>query len=355
MSTLSNIAIGGVVCVALGFFASGLALAQDPQQQQTQNPGWRRANDPPPGQANGPSNPDPSGNGNGIQNDGPPPPPDNNADNQQNYTVPPQLTIQPGTFVTVRVNQPLSSDHNRAGDAFTATLERPIVVNGIVVAQPGQTVAGRVEEAQKAGRVEGVSRLAIQLTDLTLVDGQQMPIRSQLLNGSGSTSKGRDAGAIAGTTGLGAAAGAIGGGGLGAGIGAAAGAVVGTVGVLLTRGHATVIYPESLLTFRIQAPVTISTASAPEAFRYVEPDQYGQRYQAQGPPPPQRNYGCGPYGCPPPPSYYGYGYAYGAPYFYGPGFYGPGFYSPNVGFFFGPRFGYRGGFRGRGFRGGYRR
>lgn len=355
MSTLSNIAIRGAVCVALGFFVSGLALAQDPQQQPTQNPGWRRASDPPPGQANGPSDPDPSGNRNGVQNDGLGPPPDN-AGNQQNYAVPPQLTIRPGTFVTVRVNQPLSSDHNQAGDAFTATLERPIVVDGIVVAQPGQTVAGRVEEAQKAGRVEGVSRLSIQLTDLTLVDGQQMPIRSQLLNGTGSTSKGRDAGAIAGTTGLGAAAGAIGGGGLGAGIGAAAGAVVGTVGVLLTRGHATVIYPEALLTFRIQAPVTISTASAPEAFRYVEPDQYGQRYQAQGPPPQQRNYGCGPYGCPPPPpSYYGYGYGYGAPYFYGPGFYGPGYYGPSVGFFYGgPRFGYRGGFRGRGFRG-YRR
>ena len=343
MSTLSNLVIRGGICLVFGFLASGLALAQAPPQQPTQNSGWRRFDSPAPNQANYPSNPDPSGNNssvdnNGVQNNRPGPPPDNAdnpANNQQNYSVPPRLTIQTGKFVTVRVNQPLSSDRSHPGDDFTGTLERPIVVDGIVVAQRGQTVAGRVVEAQKAGRVKGVSRLAVQLTDLTLVDGQQVPIQSQLLSGTGETSKGRDAGAIAGTTGVGAAAGAIGDGGMGAGIGAAAGAVVGTVGVLLTRGHATVIYPESLLTFRIQAPVTISTERAPEAFRYVEPDQYQQRYEAQGPPP-RPSSGCGPYGCPPPPPYY-YGPAY-SPFLYGPGF----------------GFGYRRGFYGRGFRG-YRR
>jgi len=58
-------------------------------------------------------------------------------------------------------------------------------------------------EAQKAGRVEGTSRLKVQLTDLTLVDGQVIPVQSQLISRNGPTSVGRDAGAIAGTTAVG--------------------------------------------------------------------------------------------------------------------------------------------------------
>src|SRR5205085_3563270 len=100
----------------------------------------------------------------------------------QSSAPPPQLIIRPGTYLTVRINQPLSSDHNQAGDAFSATLVRPVVVDGFVVAQTGETLGGRVEEAQKAGRVEGVSRLGVQLTDLTLVDGQNVPIHSQLIS-----------------------------------------------------------------------------------------------------------------------------------------------------------------------------
>ena len=32
-----------------------------------------------------------------------------------------------GTWITVRVNQPISSDHNQQGDPFTATLAQPLV------------------------------------------------------------------------------------------------------------------------------------------------------------------------------------------------------------------------------------
>src|SRR5574340_440433 len=45
-----------------------------------------------------------------------------------------------------------------------------------------RSIGGRVAEAQKAGRVEGVARLGVQLTDLSLVDGQQVPIQSQLVS-----------------------------------------------------------------------------------------------------------------------------------------------------------------------------
>ena len=262
----------------------------------------------------------------------------NPSDSQANYSIPSRLTLRSGTFVTVRVNQFLSSDHNQPGDAFSTTLAKPLIVEGVIVADRGQTIAGRVAEAEKAGRVKGVSRLGLELTELSLVDGQQVPIRSELLGRTGSTSVGRDAGAVAGTTALGAAVGAAADRGVGAAIGAGAGAAAATVGVLLTRGRATAIYPETLLTFRIESPVTISTDHAPQAFRYVESNDYNQAYERQAPPP-QRSGPCAGYGCQPPPPPYYYGY-YGSPFYYP--YYGPGFafsYGPR--FYYGRRFGFR--------------
>lgn len=244
--------------------------------------------------------------------------------------VPSSLTIKPGTYVTVRINQPLSSDRNQPGDAFSATLVEPLVVDGVVVSERGQTVAGRVTDAEKAGRVKGVSKLGVQLIDLPVVDGQQMPIQTQLVTRTGPTSEGRDATAIGATTVAGTAIGAGIQGAGGAAVGAGAGLLVGVVGVMLTRGHPTVIYPESVLTFQIEQPVTISTEHAQYAFRYVQPADYQQsaapRMQQRGPAP-------GPGYRPPPPAYpyaypypyyggyYGYGYGFGYPY-YG-GFWGP--------------------------------
>src|SRR6266851_3509025 len=70
----------------------------------------------------------------GNQRDAAPPPVD--------PALPSRLNIRPGTYVTVRINQWLSSDRNQQGDAFFASLATPLVVDGVVVAQRGQTVAG---------------------------------------------------------------------------------------------------------------------------------------------------------------------------------------------------------------------
>jgi hypothetical protein len=256
------------------------------------------------------------------------------------------LTIKPGTYVTARVNQVLSSDRNQAGDFFSATLVRPIVVDGVVVAAPGQTIGGRVAEAQKAGRVSGVSRLGLELTDLTLVDGQQFPIKTQLVSRNGNTSVGRDVGAVAGTTALGAAVGAAADWGRGAAIGAGAGAAAGIVGVLLTRGQPTIVHPEQMLTFRIETPVAFSTERSQAAFHYVEPGEFG--YDSQAPPPSRPGYAGSPYA-----GYAGGSVVYGGYPYYGYGYYyGPGYYP-----YYGIGFGFYGGhgfYGGRGWGGGFR-
>ena len=181
-----------------------------------------------------------------------------------------------------------------------ATLLKPLVVNGVVVAEPGQTIGGHVAEIQKAGHISGLARLGVQLTDLTLVDGQQIPIKSSLVSRTGPSSVGQDAGAIAGTTALGAAVGAAAAWGKGAAIGAGSGAALGIIGVLVTRGHPSILYPEQTLTFRIEAPVTIATDHAPQAFHYVEPGEYSQPMYSQGPGPVGQ---YGPYTAAPYPAY----------------------------------------------------
>lgn len=188
--------------------------------------------------------------------------------------LPAELTIPAGTFVTVRLMGSLSSEVNQQGDGFSAMLEQPVVVGGWVVARRGQIAIGHVAEVQKAGRVKGVSSMGLALSDIPVVDGRQLPVMSQLIQTSAGPSKGRDALAVAGTTGLGAAIGGAVDGGGGAGIGAAAGAAAGIAGVLLTPGKPTVFPPETLLTFRLQAPVTINTEHSSVAFLPVSQQDY---------------------------------------------------------------------------------
>jgi hypothetical protein len=324
--------LGLAVALAAG---NGLpVLAQDappppPPQQGQQAPapstgGWRKFGD---GGSNSgfgtrPMNPA----NNDDQNQAPP-------QGQPMPVPPPQLLLPAGTWLTVRVNQPLSSDHNQPGDAFTATLMQPLVANGWVVARRGQTIQGRVTEAVKAGRVSGVSRLGVELTMLGLVDGQQVAIKTQATERKGDTSVGHDVGAVGVTAGTGAAIGAAAAGGLGAGLGAIAGAGAATIGVFSTRGKPTVIYPEMALTFHLDNPVTISTERSQQAFEPVSRDDYERNTQLrQGPPQPRPAgsyygpaYGPGYY------PYYGGVYAYP---WYGPSFYvGPRFYYGGRGFY----------------------
>ena len=351
-----------------------LTSAQDPSAPASN--GWKRVGDPSAQTqtAQAQNSPDYASAGVPMQAPPPPPPGDANVNAQPGYrapqsypqqqqqqqqqsyqSVPATLTVPAGTYLTVRTNQMLSSDRNHPGDAFSASLLKPLVVNGVVVAEPGQTLGGRVAEAVKAGHVEGVARLGVQLTDLTLVDGQQLPIQSSLINRAGPTSIGQDAGTIAGTTALGAAIGAAADWGRGAAIGAGAGAAAGIIGVLVTRGHASVLYPEQVLTFRLEAPLTIATDRSPQAFRYVQPGEYDRPvYSQQAPQQGPGYYGGASY---PPPYYYGnpypyyaYGYGYGYPYYWGPSFslfVGPRYYG-------GYRYGGGGRYYGGGGRGGRR-
>jgi hypothetical protein len=241
-----------------------------------------------------------------------------NAPPPQAPALPSTLTLKPGTFVVVRLNQVLSSDHNKPGDAFTGTLAQPLVVDGFVVAQRGQLISGTVSQAEKAHHGENVSHLGVTLTNLTLADGNQLPVQSQLVTLSGPGWTGRDTATVATTGVLGTAIGAVAGGGVGAAIGAGAGVTAGLAGLLLSHGHPVIITPEAILTFRVTTAATIATDRSPQSFVPYQPTQYTQAQPQLV----RRPYpGPGPYAVPYAAPYYAYPapYPYVAPYY--PGIY----------------------------------
>jgi hypothetical protein len=229
--------------------------------------------------------------------------PDQQAQGQPNQPVLPQtLTLPTGTIVRIRVDDWISSDRNLEGDSFSAVLDQPIIVNGWVVARRGQAQTGRVSAIKKGGH-GGTSQLGVDLPALTLVDGQQMALQTQLFQTSAGSSQGRNVAAVGTTTSIGAIIGAIAGGGTGAAIGAGLGATAGIIGVMSVPGKPAVISPETVLSFRLQAPVTISTENSQFAFQPVTQSDLDSRSA--------RNHPRMVRPVPPPPPYYGpYGYPY---------------------------------------------
>ena len=168
------------------------------------------------------------------------------------------VTLRSGTVVYIRTVEALSSDRNAVGDTFSGTLDHPLVVDGMVIAERGARAEGHIVKAQRAGRVQGVSGIAIQLNRITTSDGQHVAVDTEPYGKQGASSTRDDAMKVGGSAGLGAVIGAIAGGGKGAAIGAAVGGAAGAGGVLMTGGKAVAIPSESVIPFRVREPVTIT-------------------------------------------------------------------------------------------------
>jgi hypothetical protein len=179
-----------------------------------------------------------------------PPPPEA----PQPHTV----TITAGTILPVRIGETITADHNQPGDTFLATLDKPLVVDGFVIAERGARLEGRIVEAELAGRVKGLSHLTVELVKLSTADGQHVRIRTASFQQESQSSVGTDAAKVGIGAAIGAAIGGLAGGGKGAGIGAGVGGAAGAGDVLLTRGKAAKIPVETRISFHLQEPVTIT-------------------------------------------------------------------------------------------------
>ncbi len=170
---------------------------------------------------------------------------------------PPSHTLAAGTPIAVRTLGEVSTKTSASGSLFEATLAEPLVVDGYTIAPRGAAVEGVVTNADPGGRVKGVASITVGLRSVTMADGRRLAVKTSAVSQDANKSKKKDAAKIGITTGIGAAIGAIAGGGKGAAIGAGAGAAGGTGMVMATRGDPAVIPAESLLTFKLSAPVTV--------------------------------------------------------------------------------------------------
>lgn len=172
--------------------------------------------------------------------------------------APHSVTLPAGTSVVVRVGETLSTDHNYTGDTFRGVLQNAIIQDGFIIADRGSKVLGRIVNAQKAGHLEGAADLNLTVTEINTTDGQRVTIQTTTNDRKGPTNTGQQGAKIAGGAALGAIIGAIAGGGKGAAIGAGAGGAAGTGAVMASRMKPCVIEAETVLSFRLATPVTLT-------------------------------------------------------------------------------------------------
>jgi hypothetical protein len=171
---------------------------------------------------------------------------------------PRSVTLRTGAPVVVRVDESLSSERNAGGDTFSASLAEPLVIDGLVIAERGSRVTGRILNSYKAGRLSGSALLELSLSSVTTMDGQKVDVSTEPWAKRGDSSSGRNAAKIGGGAALGAIIGAIAGGGPGAAIGAGVGGAAGIGTVAASRGKPATVPSETVIRFRLASSVTIT-------------------------------------------------------------------------------------------------
>ncbi|MEO8097723.1 MAG: hypothetical protein ABI811_08470 [Acidobacteriota bacterium] len=170
--------------------------------------------------------------------------------------VTPSVIVEQGTRLKIRTSDSVSTKTSFDGETFMGTLMEPVLVAGNEVIPKGTPAQFIVVHTDEGGRVKGVASLSVRVAKLT-INGRAVSVESSIVVRNAPASKKNDAVKIGVGAGIGAAIGALAGGGQGAGIGAASGGAAGTGVVLATHGKPAVIAAESVLTFRLTAPLTL--------------------------------------------------------------------------------------------------
>jgi hypothetical protein len=165
-----------------------------------------------------------------------------------------QLTAPAGARVVVSITERLSASHNDVGDRFTGVLAEPVRTSGgAAVFARGTRVLGTVIASKGRGKFKGSGALGIQLSS---IGGTRVSSSSYEKEVAGKGK--RSAGFIGGGAGGGALIGGLAGGGKGALIGGLLGGGAGTAGAAFTGNKDVVIPSESVVTFRLTAPLTVT-------------------------------------------------------------------------------------------------
>ena len=173
-------------------------------------------------------------------------------------TVP--ITVPEQTTIHVTLDQGISSNQNRPGDHFEATISEPVVLNDKTVIPQGTPVEGLVVDARPSGHLRGRAHLQLALESMQL-NGKTYDLKTSSSYRRGGDHKKRNWALIGGGAGGGALIGAAAAGGKGALIGGPIGAGAGTAVAYFTGKKDIHLRPETQLEFRLNQPVIVDTKS----------------------------------------------------------------------------------------------
>jgi len=173
-------------------------------------------------------------------------------------TVP--VTVPEETALHVTLDQGISSNQNRPGDHFEATISEPVVLNDKTVIPQGTPVEGIIVDARPSGHLMGRAHLQLALESMQL-DGKTYELKTSSSYLRGGDHKKRNWAWIGGGAGGGALIGAAAAGGKGALIGGPIGAGAGTAVAYFTGKKDIHLRPETRLEFRLNQPVIVDTKS----------------------------------------------------------------------------------------------
>jgi hypothetical protein len=169
----------------------------------------------------------------------------------------PPVTLPSGTRLEVRLNQTLDVKHVESGDRFSGTLAEPVVEGNTVAVPAGSNATGDVLVAHRRGRFKGQSVMALTLTRLE-VNGTQYRIDTSNLARTKKGKGRRTAALIGGGAGMGMLIGGLATGGVGLLVGGLAGGGAGALGAAFTGNADLKIPAETVVTFRLQDPLTLA-------------------------------------------------------------------------------------------------
>lgn len=158
------------------------------------------------------------------------------------------LVIPAGSPFMIRTRSVLDSGRLGKGNKFTAALEADLVADGVVIAERGNTVYGRVVDVKKAGRVAGTAHIAIELTGI-MIDNQIEPIATNVLTLTTESTQGSTAKKTVGAAALGGL--------ISGSSGAKTGAKVGLGASILTPGNQVQVPAGTLLDFQFKVALKL--------------------------------------------------------------------------------------------------
>jgi hypothetical protein len=175
----------------------------------------------------------------------------------------PVRTLPAATTIVVRNSDTISARSAEQGQTFPAVIVRDVIgADGGVAIPKGSNATLVVRAARDQGKVKGRSVIVIDLASVD-VAGRHYDLDTTDVARSGKQGIGKNKRSgkfIGGGAILGTVIGAIAGGPKGAAIGAGAGAGAGAGLQAVTRGKAVRIPAETILSFKLEAPVDITLA-----------------------------------------------------------------------------------------------